>query len=54
MMDRHSKDSVLTDEMLQDFFDRGGKITKCPAYARTEDIEYKNYYGKKKKTDASE
>ena len=55
MMDRQSKESGLTQEQLQEYLDKGGKITKCPPGARTEEIEYKGgFYGKKKKKDANE
>ena len=51
-MDRQSKQSEVTDQMLKDYFDKGGTITKCPQGARTDDIEYKGgFYGKKKKKD---
>ena len=51
MIDRQSKEGGLTKEQLEEFFDRGGTITKCPTGARTEDIDYKgSFYGKKKKT----
>ena len=51
MMDRQSKESEVTEKMLQEFFDRGGTITVCPPGARTEDIDYKGggFYGNKKK-----
>jgi len=51
MMDRQSKESEVTKEMLQEFFDRGGTITVCPTGARTEDIDYKgsSFYGRKPK-----
>lgn len=51
MMDRKSKDGGLTDKELQDFLNKGGKITVCPPGARTEDIDYKGggFYGRKKK-----
>jgi len=51
MMDRQSKQSEVTDQMLKDYFDKGGTITKCPPGARSEDIDYKGggFYGRKKK-----
>ena len=51
MIDRHSKKSEVTEEMLQEFFDKGGTITVCPTGARTEEIDYKGggFYGRKKK-----
>lgn len=52
MMDRQSKEGGLTKEQLQEYLDKGGTITKCPTGARTEDINYKGYYGKKKKKEA--
>ena len=56
MIDRQSKESEVTKEMLQEFFDRGGAITVCPPGARTEDIDYKGsgFYGKKKKKKAND
>jgi len=56
MMDRQSKDGGLTQEQLQEYLDKGGKITVCPPGARTEEIDYKGgFYGrKKKKKDANE
>ena len=50
MMDRQSKESGMTQEQLQEFLDKGGKITKCPPGARTENLEYKtSFYGRKPK-----
>ena len=51
MIDRQSKKSEVTEEMLQEFYERGGTITICPPYTRTEDIDYKGggFYGRKKK-----
>jgi hypothetical protein len=50
MMDRQSKDGVMTEEQLQEYLDKGGKITKCPPGARTEDLEFKSsFYGRKPK-----
>ena len=56
MMDRQSKDGGMTEKQLQDFLDKGGKITKCPPGARTENIDFKtSFYGsKKKKKEADE
>ena len=54
MIDRQSKTSEVTEEMLQEFFDRGGTITVCPTGARTEDVGVKGggfYNSKKKKKD---
>ena len=49
-MDRKSREGGLTKEQLQEFLDKGGKITVCPPGERTEDIEFKGgFYGKKKK-----
>lgn len=40
----------MTEKQLQDYIDKGGKITKCPPGAHTEEIDYKGgFYGKKKK-----
>jgi len=41
MMDRQSKEGGLTEKQLQDFLDKGGKIQKCPAGARTETFHIK-------------
>jgi hypothetical protein len=50
MMDRQSKEKGMTEEQLQEFLDKGGKITVCPPGARTEDIDYKtSFYGRKPK-----
>jgi len=50
MMDRKSKESEVTKEMLQEFFDRGGTITVCPPGERSEEIDFKGgYYNKRKK-----
>ena len=56
MMDRQTKESDVTEKMLQEFFDRGGTITVCPPGKRTEDIDYKGggFYGRKKKKKADE
>ena len=55
-MDRQSKESEVTKEMLQEFFDRGGTITVCPPGERTEVIDYKGggFYKKKSKKKADE
>ena len=38
------------DNLIKEFLDKGGKITKVPAGARTEEIEFKGgFYGRKKK-----
>lgn len=50
MMDRKSREGGLSKEQLQEFLDKGGKITVCPPGERTEDIEFKGgFYGRKKK-----
>ena len=55
MIDRKSKEGGMTEEQLQEFLDKGGKIQYLPFGARTEDIEYKGgFYGKKKKKEADE
>ena len=39
-----------SDKAIQEFLAKGGEITQCEPFARTEDIEYKGgFYGKKKK-----
>jgi hypothetical protein len=51
MMDRQSKEGGMTEKQLQEYLDKGGKITVCPPGARTEEIDYKGggFYGRKKK-----
>ena len=49
MMDRQSKEGGMTEKQLQDFLDKGGKIQHCPTGARTEEISYKSFYGRKPK-----
>jgi len=50
MMDRKPKEGGMTEEQLQDFLDKGGKIQYLKFGERTEDIDYKaGFYGKKKK-----
>ena len=55
-MDRQSKDSGITKEQLNEFYERGGTITICPPGARTEDIEFKGggFYGRKPKKNEEE
>jgi hypothetical protein len=54
MIDRQSKEGGMTEKQLQEYLDKGGKITVCPPGARTEDIEYKGgFYGTKKKKEAN-
>ena len=50
MMDRQSKEGGLTKEQLQEYLDKGGTITKYPPGARTEKIDYKGGFYKRKKT----
>ena len=38
----------MTEKQLQDFLDKGGKIQHCPTGARTEEVSYKSFYGRKK------
>jgi hypothetical protein len=50
MMDRQPKEKGMTEEQLQEFLDKGGKIQYFPPGARTEEIDYKGgFYGRKKK-----
>ena len=50
MIDRQSKDKGMTEEQLQEFLDKGGKIQQCPPGARTENLEVKGgFYGRKPK-----
>ena len=49
-MDRQPKDTGLTEKQIQDFLDKGGKITVCEPGARTENLEVKGgFYGRKPK-----
>ena len=50
MIDRQSKEGNVSKEMIDEFLNKGGTITKCPPGARTEDIEFKGgFYTKRKK-----
>ena len=55
MIDRQAKEGGLTKEQLQQYLDKGGKITVCPSGERTENLEFKGggFYGRnpKKKDD---
>ena len=49
-MDRQSKEKGISSKELQEYLDKGGKITVCEPGARTENIEVKGgFYGRKKK-----
>lgn len=37
------------DQLVKDYFARGGVITECEKYARSENVEYTVGWGKKKK-----
>ena len=37
------------DEMVKEFLENGGKVTKCEKYARSEEVEYTVGWGKKRK-----
>ena len=37
------------DEMVKEFLENGGTVTKCEKFARSEDIEYTVGWGKKRK-----
>ena len=55
MIDRQPKEPGMTEEQLQEFLDKGGKIQYFKPGERTEDIEYKGgFYSKKKKKEAEE
>ena len=55
MIDRQPKEPGLTKEQLQEYLDKGGKITVCPPGERTENLEFKHsFYGSKKKKKADE
>ena len=48
MMDRQNKEGNASEKQIQEFLDKGGKITKCPPGARTEEINVKGgFYGRK-------
>ncbi len=52
MMAQQNKPGSMTEEQLQEYLDKGGKITVCEPGARTEDISFKGgFYGKKTKKD---
>ena len=37
------------DQLVQDYLKKGGTITQCEKYARSEEIEYTVGWGKKRK-----
>ena len=42
-----------TDKAIQEFLDKGGKITYCDPLARSENVTYNaGFYGRKKKPQA--
>ena len=48
MMDRQNKEGNASEKQIQEFLDKGGKITQCPPCARTEEINVKGgFYGRK-------
>jgi len=48
MMDRQNKEGNASEKQIQEFLDKGGKITQCPPGARTEEINVKGgFYGRK-------
>lgn len=50
MMDRKSKDTnEQSKKAVEEFLAKGGKITYCEPYQRTEDISYTMGFGSKKK-----
>ena len=50
MMAQQKKEGSMTEEQLQEYLDKGGKITICPPGERTEEIDYKgSFYQKRKK-----
>lgn len=53
-MDRKNKDGGITDKQMQDFLDKGGKIQYCQPGARTEDIEFKGGFYKRRKAKKEE
>ena len=47
-MDRQNKEGNASEKQIQEFLDKGGKITQCPPGARTEEINVKGgFYGRK-------
>lgn len=36
-------------ETIEEYLARGGKVTVCPPGMRSEEVEYKHKYGRKKK-----
>jgi len=47
-MIRDIKEQQEYEKQVQEFFDKGGKITYCEPEARTSDITYKFQRGRKK------
>jgi len=48
MMGQQPKDGGMTQEELQEYLDKGGKITHCEPMATTENIVFKGgFYGRK-------
>ena len=43
-----------SQRLIDEYLEKGGTITKCNKSDRSTDIEYKSYYGKKKKKEANE
>jgi hypothetical protein len=50
LINSFAKDAdVETDRLVAEFKARGGMVTKCVTSARTEDINYTNGFGRRKK-----
>lgn len=41
--------NIKIEKAVEKYLKSGGTITKCPAYARSENIEYKRKFGRGKK-----
>ena len=50
MIDRQSKEGNTSQKLIDEFLEKGGVITKCPPYERSEEIEFTGgFYTKRKK-----
>lgn len=48
------REQGMTEEQLQEFLDKGGKIQKFAYGERTEDVEFKGAFYKKRKSQKEE
>jgi len=54
MMDRQNKDENVSQEQIDEFLAKGGTITKCPTGARSEEIDFKGGFYKRRKAKKEE